>query len=189
MSHTTHECVVCKVSCPSKHNLDQHMGSRRHRAAVRRASLICSMCNITTRRQADFARHLAGRKHKNKRLLMDIATATFQQMDELYRRAVDILGRSTDAPLDLANCRPNVLASRLKDLGIGHACISCFEEFASEKLVAKHLREIPAHIYRRTFLESEMHEVLQMMEHDPEGAVKVKVVFALKKSLLVHVFH
>jgi hypothetical protein len=188
MSHTTHECVVCKVFCPSEAHLEQHTVSRRHRAAVRRAALTCTMCNVTTRRQADLDRHLSGRKHKNKRLLMDIATATFENMDELYRRAVDILGRSTDAPLDLANCRPNVLASRLKDLGIGHACISCFEKFASEELVAKHLREVPAHIYPRAFLEDEMHEVLQMMESDPEGAVKVKVVFALKKSLLVHVF-
>jgi hypothetical protein len=189
MSHTTHECVVCEASFPSQHNKDQHMGSRRHRAAVRRASSTCSICKVTIRSQADLDRHVAGRKHKNKRLLMDIATATFEKMDELYHRAVDILGRGTGAPLDLVNCRPNVLASRLKDLGIGHACISCFEEFPSENLVAKHLHTIPTDIYPRAFLESEMHQVLQMMASDPEGAVKVKVVFALKKSLLVHVFH
>jgi hypothetical protein len=188
-THTSHKCEVCNVLCRSEHNLTQHMRSRRHQARVRRATLMCTVCEITMRRQVDMDAHLKGKKHKNKVLLMEISAATFANMDELYRKAVDILGRDTDLPpLDLANCQPSAITNRLRKLEIGHACITCFDEFESEVLVREHLHMDESHIYPRYLLVEEQKQVLLLMASDPEGALKVKVVFALKKSLLVHVF-
>ena len=190
-THTSHYCEVCKVSCRSRHNLDQNMQSRKHRARVNAAARTCTVCQITVRRQVDLNTHFNGRKHKNKVLLMDISAATFANMDELYRKALAILGRvdATLPPLDLAHCHPYAITNRLKTLEIGHACISCFsDDFDSEFLVREHLHKDQSHIYPKCLLEAEKHQVLLLMADDPEGALKVKVVFALKKSLLVHVF-
>jgi hypothetical protein len=134
--------------------------------------------------------HVKGKKHKNKVLLMDISATTFENMDELYHKALDILGRDNTnlPPLDLAHCQPSAITNRLRKLEIGHACISCFSEFESETLVKEHLHIKESHIYPRRFLEEERQQVLLLMADDPEGALKVKVVFALKKALLVHVF-
>ncbi len=134
--------------------------------------------------------HLRGKKHNNKVLLRDISAATFDNMKELYRRALYILGRADiNLPaLDLANCHPSAITNRLKKLEIGHACIMCFSEFDSEALVKEHLHMDESHIYPKWLLEEEKEIVLQLMADDPEGALKVKVVFALKKALLVHVF-
>jgi hypothetical protein len=188
-AHTSHYCVVCVLSCRSGHNLAQHMQSRKHQARVNRTALTCAVCQITTRRQADMEAHVKGKKHKNKVLLTDISAATFANMDELYHKAVDILGRDTNLPpLDLANCQPSAITNRLRKLEIGHACITCFSEFESETLVKEHLHMDESHIYPRRILQEERKRVLLLMADDPEGALKVKVVFALKKSLLVHVF-
>ena len=112
-AHTSHYCEVCELSCHSKHNLAQHMKSRRHQARLDRADLMCTICQITTRRRADLETHFKGKKHKNKVLLMGISAATFSNMDDLYQKAVDILGRDTTLPaLDLANCMG--IASSLK---------------------------------------------------------------------------
>jgi hypothetical protein len=167
------------------------MQSRKHRARVDAAARTCTVCQITVRRQVDLNTHLHGRKHKNKVLLMGISAATFANMDDLYQKALAILERvdATLPPLDLANCHPHAITNRLKTLEIGHACISCFsDEFKSESLVRKHLHKDQSHIYPKWMLEAEKHQVLLLMADDPEGALKVKVVFALKKSLLVHVF-
>ena len=188
-AHTSHYCEVCDLSCHSEHNLAQHMKSRRHQARVNRAAQTCTICQITTRRQSDMDSHLRGKKHKNKVLLMGISAATFSNMDDLYHKAVDILGRDTTLPaLDLANCQPSAITNRLRKLEIGHACITCFSEFESEELVKEHLHIDESHIYPRRLLEEERKQVLLLMADDPEGALKVKVVFALKKALLVHVF-
>jgi hypothetical protein len=187
-THTSHYCEVCELSFRLEHDLTKHMHSRRHQA---RAARTCTLCKITTRKKADMDSHLRGKKHKNKVLLRDISAATFDNMEELYRRALDILGRAVDTnlpALDLANCHPSAITNRLKKLEIGHACISCFSEFDSETLVKEHLHMDETHIYPKWLLEEEKERVLMLMANDPEGALKVKVVFALKKALLVHVF-
>lgn len=121
-------------------------------------------------------------------LLKAIVRSTFEHMDELYGKALAILAKD-ETPLDLAMCQPNALAKRLRTLGVAHACITCFEQFNLEDGVKAHLRQDTSHIYPKHFLEEERRQVLLLMKDDKEGSLKVKIVFALKKSLLVHVFN
>lgn len=132
---------------------------------------------------------MAGKAHADKVLVERLADSTAARIDALCEYALAVPGIADV----LTKCPPRKLAAKLKKLLSLHACLSCWQEFSSANAVCKHLLAETEHIYPKHLLAAEEAKVAALLSLDDSRAAdselcsKVKLVFALKRAMLVHV--
>jgi hypothetical protein len=98
---------------------------------------------------------------------------------------VDMAGINLDSSL-------NQLDKKLRQSGIGPACITCFKKTPTESQLRTHLRHIETHIYPLATLKKEKAAVLALIAASKDDAgqkenvCKAKLIFAVKQALLIH---
>lgn len=124
------------------------------------------------------------------------AEATLSHLGPLFERA-QLLLLHADPPIDLKEAGIHIgsLAKKLKDLGLGFACITCLKEFASSNTLRKHLLRDRSHIYPLEAIEREEEMVLRKLEERLQGEddnsqaiEQAMLVFVVRKALLIKVF-
>lgn len=126
------------------------------------------------------------------------AETTFANLGPLFERA-SLLLLHADPPIDLSDARHQNLgglSSKLRDLGLGFACITCLKEQKSSNALRKYLLKKRSHIYPKEALEEEKEKVMELLrrraadgeEIDQAEVEKVTLIFIVKKALLIKVF-
>lgn len=204
-------CEVCDVRGGSQVSFKQHLSSRKHRQRVAtqapasftrtenhtvkrkgRGQYFCPLCKFNAPTKAELISHRRSEDHRD-RLLDRRAEATLRELGPLFERA-QLLLLHADPPIDLKapNVKIGSLSSKLKDLGLGFACISCLTEGASAGHVRNHLLKKRNHIYPLESIDEEEERVFQKIEARSAGVEddleKAMLVFIVKKALLIKVF-
>ena len=179
------------------HDCQEAFLSREDLRGHRCPSRTCMLCEMTCQSMASLETHLRGKRHRNRLRLAWLADQSTEMLDELYGRAL-LLIENSDPPIDMEACSPNQLRNFFKKNNIGHFCLSCWNEYAKDTDVAEHIECIQneiryavtdkhSHIYPLSALKAERDRVEEAMGDDPVAALKIKVLFAIKAAMLVHV--
>ncbi len=214
MTENTLFCALCNVRCRSQVNFDEHLVSRGHIRSVNRQTqssqsgrarqgaqgqrhnLICRLCDYAATSRSDLIQHRRSDGHRE-RLLQRRAEATLASLGPLFERA-SLLLLHADPPIDLRETRHSLggLSSKLRELGLGFACITCLKEQNSLSAMRKYLHNKRSHIYPKESLETEKEMVLGLLQRrtaegvevDPAEIEKVTLIFIVKKALLIKLF-
>jgi hypothetical protein len=136
----------------------------------------CEDCDIECGSEKDLKCHLKGKIHK---LIETRAIETIANLDKIYEKVILFLNG-----IPIEECT----STKLKKVHhIGPSCITCLEK-KSLKSVRSHLQDKKSHLYTKEQRKAEKRMVLRMVQLNYENKHKVKLIFTVRKALLIKVF-